>query len=987
MRKKEGRVVLGVQSYFSLGRGIYSPEDWVRWASSQGVSTLGLWDWNNLYGMMRFLAAAEEYAIQPLVGAILAPEDEVVLRAVCLGKAGFARLNGILSKILDGRLDRAGLLEDLYQGGWEGLALLFHDQDVGAFLAGRSSQNLFGALYYGRPTRGIQHWCDQRGVASLACMDAVARAEEDQEFYRLLRAMEENTTISALPEEEVLLEHQWMPPWDGFYDYYRPFPGALAELYRLAARTRTQELVPDRFVFPAFGGLSEDQAFTRLQQLCFQGAQERYGGVREDVQARLDYELSIIRRKGFTSYFLVVHDIVSRFPRTCGRGSSAASIVSYLLFITHVDPLRYNLFFERFLNEGRVDPPDIDVDFPWDEREEVLRYVFKTYPGRSAMVADHVTFARRSTLRDPAKAYGLDKEEIDRLMVPLRLGKLDEIPDYLLRAAGRIKGRPHFLGTHPGGVVITPGSIYQHTHVQTSPLGWPVIAWEKDGAEEAGLVKIDLLGNRSLAVLRDSLALINRTRRPPLEWARFQPYTDEQTVELIESGDTLGVFYVESPATRQLLQKMGRGDYEHLVIASSIIRPAANRYIDAYLSRLHGHPWKAVDPEMEEVLGETKGIMAYQEDVSRVAIAIAGFDAVKADDLRRILSKKHKARKLADYKEQFFQGGTQRGRTAATMETIWNMILSFAGYSFNKPHSASYALVSMRLAYIKRHYPLAFFASVINNGGGFYSRQVYLNAVKRRGYRVLPPDINASRACFTLEDGGLRVGLSQLADLDKVFLQRLLQEREERGPFESLENFLLRTQPKLAQMRVLIRSGALDSLAGKYNRPQLFWIFFYASKDSLFPLLPSPPVNIKDYPVSTKLRDELRYLGLVVSDFPLNLFRPRVRQTLPRLRRQNLPVIDSRMLEGVVGRFVAYPGLLVTRKEVRTKNREAMSFVSFEDNFGMVEAVAFPDCWDRVSGILDEGMAFLVSGKVTESFGARMLELEEVLSMNRPVVD
>jgi error-prone DNA polymerase len=918
---------------------------------------------------------------------LLAPEEEVLLRAVCLGKAGFARLNGLLSRILDGTLDRTGLLEDLYQGGWEGLALLFHDQDVGAFLSARSTRDLYGALFFGRPTRGLHRWCEARGIRSIACLDAVARTEEDQEFYQLLRAMEKNTTIQALGEEELLKEYQWAPPWDVFFDYYRAFPGALSELYRLASRARTQELVPRRFVFPAFGGLSEDQAFTRLQQLCFQGVEERYGGLREDVQERLDYELSIIRRKGFTSYFLVVHDIVSRFPRTCGRGSSAASIVSYLLFITHVDPLRYNLFFERFLNEGRVDPPDIDVDFPWDEREQVLRYVFETYPGRSAMVADHVTFARRSTLRDPAKAYGLDKEEIDRLMVPLRLGKLNEIPDYLLRAAGRIKGRPHFLGTHPGGVVITPGSIYQHSHIQTSPLGWPVIAWEKDGAEEAGLVKIDLLGNRSLAVLRDSLVLINRTRRPPLEWARFQPYTDEQTVELIESGDTLGVFYVESPATRQLLQKMDRGDYEHLVIASSIIRPAANRYIDAYLSRLHGNPWKPIDQEMEEVLAETKGIMTYQEDVSRVAIAIAGFDAVKADDLRRILSKKHKSRQLADYKDQFFQGGIHRGRSAKTMEAIWNMILSFAGYSFNKPHSASYALVSMRLAYIKRHYPLAFFASVINNGGGFYSRQVYVNAVKRRGYRVLPPDVNASKGVFTLEDGALRVGLSQLTDLDKGFLHRLLQEKEERGPFLSLENFLLRTQPKLAHMRVLIRSGVLDSLAGKLNRPQLFWIFFYAAKDSLFPVLPSPPRNIQDYPVSTKLRDELHYLNLLVSDFPLNLFRPRLRQTLPRLSRQNLPVIDSRMLEGVVGRFVAYPGLLVTRKEVHTKNREAMSFVSFEDNYGMVEAVAFPDCWERISAILDEGMAFLVSGKVTESFGARMLELEEVVSLNRPVVD
>ncbi|NOY09408.1 MAG: DNA polymerase III subunit alpha, partial [Spirochaetes bacterium] len=321
-----------------------------------------------------------------------------------------------------------------------------------------------------------------------------------------------------------------------------------------------------------------------LKSLCTAGINFRYPDAskpeRAKVILRLNYELSIIGEKGFSSYFLVVHDIVSRYSRTCGRGSSASSIVSYLLGITHVDPVKYNLFFERFLNRSRKDPPDIDVDFPWDERRETLEYVFKTYRGHSGMVADHVTFGPRSSLREPAKALGFPEEEIKRFVRYLRLGKTDKLPGYLLRISGRIRGFPRHMGTHPGGVVITPEEITNYTHIQPSPLGYPLTAWDKDSTEDAGLVKIDLLGNRSLAVLRDVIELVNREAektaddtgrkrgkpaegavKGPVKWNTFNPLENAETAKMLARGDTIGIFYVESPATRQLLKKMKKGDF------------------------------------------------------------------------------------------------------------------------------------------------------------------------------------------------------------------------------------------------------------------------------------------------------------------------------------------------------------------------------------------------------------------------------------------
>ena len=984
---------LHIHSYFSFGGGTLSPEEICRRAREQGEAVVGMTDTGNLYGLVRFLTAARREGLKPVAGAVLGDgRGRELATAYVLDRRGFARLAGLLSCWPAGAGPAAeppDLWANLLEGGWEGLALLCSDESLLAELARRRTDTaapsrLYARLVYGRPFRSLARTAAGLGVPLCAVNDAWYAEEGGPGLGDLLAAMRRLCRLEDLPPGSRLAPWQRWVGRGEMERFFSAVPEALDGARELAERADTRGILAERFVFPAFEGLSEEESFRRLRAGCERGIARRYGEPPAGLRERLDYELGIIRAKGFAAYFLVVEDIVAQCPRTCGRGSAAASIVSYLLGITHVDPLAHNLFFERFLNMDRRDPPDIDVDFPWDEREKALRYVFARYPGRSAMVADHVTFGPRSSLREPAKALGLPEEEIVRLVAFWRHGRLDRIPAYLRRASERIRGFPRHLGTHPGGVVITPGPLSDYTQVEESPLGYPVIAWEKDATEEAGRVKIDLLGNRSLAVLRDTLAQVNQTRAAGLTWEGREALEDGETRAMIAAGRTLGIFYVESPATRQLLQKMQAGDYERLVIASSIIRPAANRWIREFVKRLHGAPYRPLTPRLAKTLEETCGIMVYQEDVSRVVIAAAGFSAGEADQLRKILSKKDRALRLPDFRERFFRGGAARGVPRQDLELVWEMILSFEGYSFCKAHSASYALVSYKLAHLKRCYPLEFFAAVINNGGGFYSRQTYLNEVRRLGFPILAPDVNSSGPAYTVERGALRVGLRQLRDLPQEFLQRLLEDRERRGPFADFQDLLARLGPGLPEVRVLVRSGSLDGLAGRLTRPELLWLYFREAgrtraRGRDLPLDPAPPPAVGDYPPEVKLRDELSTLGLMISRHPLGLFGPRIR----RLAAGLPTMIDSRQLAAHRGRRVTLAGLLVTGKEVLTRHREPMVFVSFEDEHSVFESVFFPKAFREFYPLIDGGGVFLVSGRVEEEQGALSLHAERVLGLER----
>jgi len=730
----------------------------------------------------------------------------------------------------------------------------------------------------------------------------------------------------------------------------------------------------------------------------------RYGDdLSETVVNRLEHELRIIGDMRFASYFLVVQDIVSRSPRICGRGSGAASLVAYSLGITNVCPIKHNLYFERFLNPGRSDPPDIDIDFAWDERDDVLDSVLDQYRDHAALVCNHVAFRPRMAIREVAKVFGLTDGEIGRLSKRLpwfwredvaddgllaRLKRLPELGDLdfpepwpqIIRIAQKIIGIPRHLSVHPGGTVITPKPLKEYVPIQPAPKGVPVIQWEKDSTEDSGLIKIDLLGNRSLGVVRDAIENI-RKNGDGFDERDWEPEDDPATQENVAKGLTMGCFYIESPATRLLQQKARVGDFEHLVIHSSIIRPAANEFTREYVRRLHGGKWEPIHPLLTDVLDETFGIMVYQEDVSKTAVSVAGFSHADADGLRKIMAKKAKGRKLEDYRQQFFTGARIRGVTGEQIEDIWSMMMSFSGYSFCKPHSASYAQVSFQAAYLKTHFPAEFMAAVISNQGGFYSTFAYVSEARRMGVTILPPDVNCSNIRWSGRPGVMQVGFSSVKHLSTNTQTRIVVMRE-KGPYHSIKDFLLRVEPDDRQARSLIHAGAFDRLYPGEDRTFQLWELACWQKARSNPSQPmdlfsgeTAAENSPRFPSQStreRLRHEFAALGFLCDRHPMVLFTDALRKRA---------TIKAKDLAGFAGGYVRFAGLLITGKVVHTRQGDPMEFLTFEDETGLVETTFFPRAYHRFCTMLDRSRPFILYGKVEEDFGAHTLTVEQVESV------
>ena len=743
-----------------------------------------------------------------------------------------------------------------------------------------------------------------------------------------------------------------------------------------------------------------------LRRLAYEGAARRYGSLPPAVRERLEYELGIIEEKGFCDYFLVVNEIIKKAKRICGRGSAAASIVSYALGITDVDPIAHNLFFDRFLNPGRKDPPDIDVDFAWDERDSVLEETVRMFGAEHcARVANHNCFRFRGALRDTARAFGMPDEETSAMERRIEhnrdaaLASADSVWKDVFSLAMRITGLPRNLGTHSGGIIIVPGNIADHVPVERTGSGILVTAWDKDGVEDAGLVKIDLLGNRSLAVVRDAIQNLHENGIE-LDLERWRPEEDADTIAMIARGDTMGVFYVESPAMRLLQKKTGVGDFAHLVIHSSIIRPAANRYIEEYIERLKGKAWKPLHPVLAELFSETYGIMCYQEDVSKVAVALAGFSSSDADAIRKVLTKKDRGHRLEMWKQRFYEGAAARGVAPDVIDAVWDMIMSFSGYSFVKAHSASYAMLSFQSAWLRAHYPAEFMAAVLSNHGGFYSTLAYASEARRMGLVLLPPDVNESALRCKGKDGAIRWGLGMIAGLSESTLKALVEARggdttPRRSsifrPFVSVEDFAARVPFSREEAEAFVGSGALDSIAKGMGRPAVLMALLKActararhagpglfedpervSRGAHISSTSHTRISSEGSPSSSKTSErrialsQMQWLGTTLSCHPLSLV-PGALQ---------MPRLQAAALDRHIGEYIRLAGWLITAKEVLTTHEEPMEFLTFEDETASFETVLFPAGYKQFRPALLEGGAFVVEGRVEESHGAITVTIE-----------
>lgn len=1001
-------IPLITRSHFSLMWGTASPEELVLAAKRLGYSRLALTDTDNLYGLWLFLKACSEHGLTPIVGAEIT-DPKSANRAVCLVESdeGFASLCRLLTRRKqDKTFDLAAALSEQQAG----LTFLTTSPDLLARLheAGVS----VAAMLPRKPNQvatKAREAARRLGLAAVAVPSSFFLAPEDHELHRLLRAINLNTSFSRLTAQDVAQSDAYLAAPSDYAARFAIWPETLRASEELAERL-TFRGPKHGLVMPPWTEDVSRSAAAILRERTYDGARWRYGAeLSETVVARLERELVTIERMGFSSYFLVVERIVKRSPRICGRGSGAASIVAYCLGITNVCPIKFNLYFERFLNPGRKDPPDIDVDFAWDERDAVINSVLAEYEGYAAMVAVHQGFQPRGAIRETAKVFGLTDGEIgqvakrlpwfwraveeedgdDALLARLRtLPQLKEIdfPDpwpEVLRLAQRLIGLPRQLSVHPGGVVITPRAITDYAPIETAPKGVPILQWEKDGTEDAGLVKIDLLGNRSLGVIRDAINNL-KANGHAFNDDTWEPEDDAATQARIARGETMGCFYIESPATRLLQQKAKTGDYEHVVIHSSIIRPAANKFIHEYLRRLHGGAWTPIHPLLAGVLDETYGIMVYQEDVSKAAVALAGFDHVEADGLRKVMSKKDREKRLPDYLRRFVEGARARGVSDEQIAQVWEMILSFDGYSFCKPHSASYARVSFQAAYLKEHVPAEFMAAVISNEGGFYSPFAYVSEARRLGCTILPLDVNASEVRWRGKGRELRVGLLSIKGLSDDTQARIVATRAAR-PYRDLADFLARVRPAEDEARALIYARAFEALHPGEPQAALLWTLSAASRQAassrrtgdLFEarmnvVVPPPPPFAPEPPLDL-LRREYAALGFLCDVHPMTLFAE-------RLRRERL--VKACDLARFVGRRVRIAGFLITGKVVGTSKGEPMEFVTFEDETGVVETTFFPDTYRRFCHMLDHHFPYILEGKIEEDFGALTLTVEYVSILN-----
>lgn len=1000
-------IPLTVRSHYSLMWGTDSPAAICRAARHMGYDRLALTDTDNLYGLWKFLKACHAEGLTPIVGAEITDPNQKG-RAVCLVKdaAGYANLCRLITRRQrDPVFDLSTALPHLAGGllvltTHAGLLAAWHRAGVHTAAAlPRRPPSPFHPLI--QTARGLD-------IPLVATPGSFFLEPNGFDVHQLMRAIADNTALSRLGPGDVAPQDAWLASVKEYRRRFVHCPEALDNTGTLADALT--------FTGPAFGlvmppwedrrGRSADDC---LRRAAYAGARNRYGKeLTEAVVARLEHELTVIAHMDFCAYFLVVQEIVRQSPRTCGRGSAAASLVAYCLGITNVCPVKHNLYFGRFLNPGRSDPPDIDVDFAWDERDTVIEGVLERFAGHAAMVASHILFQPRMALRETAKVFGMPDGEIGKITRRLpwfwHRGELDagllenlrHRPEtrhldfvhpwpQIVALAQRIIGIPRHLSVHPGGVVITPDPIDGYVPIEKAPKGVPLIQWDKDGAEDAGLVKIDLLGNRSLGVIRDAVANV-KTNDIDIDESHWEPEDDSATRDTVARGHTMGCFYIESPAMRLLHRKAGSGDFDHLVIHSSIIRPAANAYIQEYLRRLHGGSWDPIHPLLADVLDETFGIMVYQEDVSRAAVALAGFSDAEADGLRKIIAKKDRQRQLADFHDRFMAGAAARGVSPGQASSVWQMMMSFSGYSFCKPHSASYARVSFQAAFLKTHHPAEFMAGVISNRGGFYSAFAYVSEARRMGLVVDPPDVNTSLIRWTGKDRRLQVGLMAVGGLSEPTMKKISACRQA-SAFNGVTDFLDRVQPQADEVRSLIHCGALDTLDSTRSRTRLLWILarwqanrrlsrgqmdLFASRQITVAEMSPPAFPPAD--ATMRLRREFAALDFLCHQHPISLFADAIK---------GMHTVKANRLPDLVGCRVRLAAWLVTGKVVHTRHGDPMEFLTFEDETDIVETTFFPETYRRFCHMIDRNRPYLLTGKVEANWGAVTLTVDRVAVIKR----
>ncbi len=1010
-------MLLNTHSYFSLKYGILSPEKLLqccapapsKTADVKPLRAIALTDINTTSGILDFFRLAPRYHIKPVAGIDFRNGNQACYVGLAKNAEGFNELNIFLTHHLQNKIPfplRAPKMENAcFVYPFARLhalpAQLNNKQEMADWLA--LCENLAPHEYIGvgpkdffklqqSPLRFHLH-------RLLVLAPATFTNKGDFNTHRLLRAIDNNCLLSKVEREEQAAADEIFYTDEALRVLYRDYPHLLRNTERLLDECHIDfefHCNKNRKLYTA----SAQQDHELLLHLCQENLHYRYPNPGKEFSERFKKEIEAITGQGYTSYFLINWDIV-RYAQSknyyyVGRGSGANSLVAYLLRITDVDPIDLDLYFERFINASRTSPPDFDIDFSWNDRDDVTDYIFnRSCFGRDrvALLATYSTFQKDSVLRELGKVFGLPPAEIDALQDRLFEPKqADSIAKLILQYSERIHDMPNHLSVHAGGILISEKPMTYYTALENPPKGFPLTQFSMLEAEDVGLYKFDILSQRGLGKMKDAVALVAQNREVKVDLHQVAAFKQDAAIrENLRNANLIGCFYVESPAMRMLLRKLKASTYLDLVAASSIIRPgvAQSGMMREYILRFHDENRRAyIHPMMKELMAETFGVMVYQEDVIKVAHHFAQLTLTEADMLRRGMSGKYRGRdEFKKVEEKFFTNCKNIGYPDDITREVWRQIESFAGYAFSKGHSASYAVESYQCMYLKTYFPLEYMVAVINNGGGFYSTEFYVHEARMCGASIHAPDVNKSIYASTIYGNDIYLGFNLVHELETQTAEALLQERAKGGVYASLENFMARVSISVEQLRLLIRCNAFR-FTGR-TKQQLLWdvhaqigahkktrieqeIFEVERKQ--FALPPLFYSSIDD------AWDEIDSLGFALCS-PFDLLQLKQRSfTLPPFPA---PVVLqlARELPEHKGKLVCIEAYLVTRKRTRTKRGEEMAFGTFLDREGQwVDTTHFPQ---ELKQFPFTGKAcYLLCGKVVEEFGFYSLDIVKMQQLD-----
>ncbi len=1055
-------VHLHVHTQYSLFDGLSRIPDMVRKAKELGMPAVAITDHGNMYGVIHLYKEAKAQGIKPVLGCEVymtrgsrfeQKNKERLCHLILLAKdlAGYHNLVKIVSKgFVDGENNyhRPRVDYDLLEQYHEGLIAMSAcieghiQQDIlnrnenGACQSLERLVRIFGKedFYleiqnHGLPEEALvcdtfKRWASQYGLKLVATNDFHYLERADAAAQEVKLCISTGSNLEDPSHFRFSNDEFYMKTGDEMAELFPDTPEALSTTLEIAEKCNVEIPFDERHLpkFPVPEGYTD---VTYLRHLCDEAIPVRYGQETPEIRQRLDYELGIIEKMGFPSYFLIVWDYVKfardhEIPVGPGRGSAAGSVVAYLLGITGLDPLKYNLLFERFLNPERISMPDIDMDFCYENRSRIIDYVTRKYgKDHVAQIITFGTLAARAVLRDVGRALNMPLSEVNRIMkmVPMELGiTLDKAlknskefyNEYESNSQVRrlvdygkvLEGLARHSSTHAAGVVISAAPVDDYVPLQYSKEGYLTTQYDKDLVEELGLLKMDFLGLRTLTVIGDTIKLIRQNRGVDLDIDAI-PLDDQPTCQILTDGDTAGVFQMESSGITNLVKELRPTHFEDLIPLVALYRPGplGSGMVDDFIKGSHGEKEITyLHPLLEPILKDTYGVILYQEQVMQIASVMGGFSLGQADLLRRAMGKK-KEKVLKEQRDTFLAGTRNNNIDDTIANKVFDLMVYFAGYGFNKSHSAAYAYVAYQTAYLKAHYRPEFMAatmtSMINDMGKI---SYYVGECRRHDVPVLSPDVNASASMFSVQGENVRFGLSGIKNLGENAIDVIVKAREQDGPFESLPDFCSRVDFHIVNRRAvesLIKCGAMDSFG--YKRSQLMAVVDQAismgtlnQKDNesgqmgLFDMEDASIVelhypDLEEYPMEQRLAMEKEYDGFYFSGHPLNKFKEVMDRLTP------IAVLFGEDSRSYDGKQLTIGGLITGLRQVTTKRNDPMAIVTIEDFTLPITVVVFPKTYEKYRNLIAADMAIAVRGRADINDESVQVMAEEILPLSGEV--